>query len=102
MVGIVVGGFLWNWLGPIAFLLNAGVYAISFSIYRFGVDPTLDSSRPTAERVDLGRYLEILRGGHVWLLAPTWIAINAVLGLFTTQTIFQLVKVPNPKSPTRR
>jgi MFS family permease len=97
MVGIVVGGFLWNWLGPIAFLANAGVYAISLSIYRFGVDPKLDSSRPTAAKVDLGRYLEILRGGHVWLLAPTWIAINAVLGLFTTQTIFQLVKEPNPK-----
>jgi MFS family permease len=97
LMGFVVGGVLWNWLGPVAFLLNAAIYAISLSIYRFGVDPTLDSSRPTAERVDLSRYVEILRGSHVWLLAPTWIAINAVLGLFTTQTIFQLVRERNPK-----
>jgi len=39
----------------------------------------------------------LLKTSHVWLLAPTWIAVNAVLGLFTTQTIFQLVKEPNPK-----
>ena len=28
----------------------------------------------------LGRYRKILVGSHVWLLAPTWIAINATLG----------------------
>ena len=27
------------------------------------------------------RYLVILRGSHVWLLAPTWIAINAKMHL---------------------
>jgi predicted MFS family arabinose efflux permease len=45
---------------------------------------------------DLGRYRRILTGTHVWLLAPTWIAINAVLGLYTTQTIFQLVRERDP------
>jgi MFS family permease len=33
----------------------------------------------------------------VWLLAPTWIAINASLGLWTTQSIFQLVRKPEPQ-----
>jgi predicted MFS family arabinose efflux permease len=31
----------------------------------------------------------------VWLLAPTWIAINATLGLYTSQTLFQLVREPD-------
>ena len=33
----------------------------------------------------------------MWLLAPTWIAINATLGLFTSQTLFQLVREPAPQ-----
>ena len=49
------------------------------------------------ERGRLRRYARILRGSHVWLLAPTWIAINATLGLFTSQTLFQLVREPNPE-----
>jgi MFS family permease len=97
LVGFVVGGVLWKALGPGAFLANAVVYGVSLSIYRFGINPSLDSSQPTARNLPLSRYLEILRGSHVWLLAPTWIAINAVLGLYTTQTIFQLVNEPNPK-----
>jgi MFS family permease len=28
----------------------------------------------------------------VWLLAPTWIAMNAVLGLYTSQALFQLIR----------
>ncbi|HEX7951190.1 MAG TPA: MFS transporter [Candidatus Limnocylindrales bacterium] len=97
LLGFVVGGLLWEALGPTAFLANAVIYGVSLSIYRFGVDPALDSSRPTAKNLPVSRYVEILRGSHVWLLAPTWIAINAVLGLYTTQTIFQLVNEPNAK-----
>jgi predicted MFS family arabinose efflux permease len=32
----------------------------------------------------------------VWLLAPTWIAINAALGLYASQSLFTLVRTPNP------
>jgi MFS family permease len=94
---------------------------VSLSIYRWGVDRNLEASlqaaspsgaagggtmgtqatnttsRPKAGLVDLSRYRAILGRSHVWLLAPTWVAINAVLGLFTTQTIFQLVRTPDPK-----
>ena len=40
-------------------------------------------------------YVQILRTSHVWLLAPTWIAINAALGLWTTQSLFQLTQKPS-------
>jgi MFS family permease len=36
----------------------------------------------------------VLTSSRVWLLAPTWIAINAALGLWTSQSIFQLIKEP--------
>lgn len=100
MVGFVVAGPLFSVFGPQAFLLNALVYLVSFAIYRFGVpkhaepEPAARAHDPT---VGWHRYARILRGSHVWLLAPTWIAINATLGLYTSQTLFQLVREPNPQ-----
>jgi MFS family permease len=100
LAGFVVAGPLFEALGPIAFLVNAGLYAVSFSIYRWGVPPGAEPA-PSARGHDpgegFGRYLRILRGSHVWLLAPTWIAINATLGLYTSQTLFQLVRQPDPR-----
>ncbi|MEW5991156.1 MAG: MFS transporter [Chloroflexota bacterium] len=101
LAGFVLAGLLYAAVGPAAFILNAGLYAVSLSIYRFGVSPSLDvqpAPEPTSDgrHLDLGRYRRILSGSHVWLLAPTWIAINAVLGLYTTQTIFQLVRERDP------
>jgi MFS family permease len=100
--GFVAAGPLYSLFGPTAFLLNGVMYGVSLAIYRYGVDPGLDAQpdleAPERRRgVDLSRYRRILGHSHVWLLAPTWIAINAVLGLFTTQTIFQLVREPDPK-----
>ena len=98
MFGFVLGGVLFTALGPVAFIANALVYLVSFLIYRYGV-PEHAEPEPAARSHDpeegLRRYARILRGSHVWLLAPTWIAINATLGLFTSQTLFQLVREPS-------
>ncbi len=100
LAGFVIAGPLFEALGPIAFLVNAGLYAVSFAIYRWGVPPGAETA-PSARGHDpdegFRRYLRILRGSHVWLLAPTWIAINATLGLYTSQTLFQLVRKPDPR-----
>lgn len=99
MAGMVIAGPLFKLLGPVAFVANAGLYAVSFSIYKWGV-PAHAEPAPAARAHDraegLRRYLRILRGSHVWLLAPTWIAINATLGLYTSQTLFQLVRAKDP------
>jgi len=41
------------------------------------------------------RYRQLLASSHVWLLAPTWIAVNAAIGLWTSQSIFQLIREPD-------
>jgi MFS family permease len=101
MAGFVVAGPLFRVLGPSAFLVNAVVYSISFAIYRYGVprdaEPEPAHARAMHDGTHLERYVRILRSSHVWLLAPTWIAINATLGLYTSQTLFQLVRVPDPR-----
>ncbi|HYM52575.1 MAG TPA: MFS transporter [Candidatus Dormibacteraeota bacterium] len=112
--GIVAAGWLYDpnglGLGRGAFLLNAGIYLGSLLIYRYGVaelhhapaaaDPgsearPIDSAELRPRHFDLARYRQLMRAPQVWLLAPTWIALNAVLGAWTTQSVFQLVREPS-------
>lgn len=96
--GLVAAGPVYVALGRGGFLLNAVIYGISFLIYRFGVPPEQGQARATREpHPGRTRYAAILRSPSVWLLAPTWIAINAALGLWTSQSLFQLVKAPDPR-----
>jgi MFS family permease len=101
LAGFAVAGPMFAILGPVGFLVNGVLYLVSMSIYRWGVDRNLEASleAPHAKGssgIDFSRYRKILSQSHVWLIAPTWVAINAVLGLFTTQTIFQLVRRDEP------
>jgi MFS family permease len=95
--GIVLAGLLIDAFGVNAFFINAGIYAISFLIYRYGVKFREDlRAMRRADHGGFQRYIRILRSSHVWLLAPTWIAINAALGLWTNQSLFQLTQKPSP------
>ena len=109
-LGIVAAGALWTGLERNAFYLNAVLYGVSFLIYRYGVtesgrDPSVDADQETAEigaggvtalarGFDFGRYRRVLVNPAVWLLAPTWIAVNAFIGAWMSQSIFQLVNEP--------
>ena len=110
-VGAVVAGPLFEALGSTAFLANALVYGLSFAIYRFGVRPVdtdvaalaaaedrpLSSGEVRPEAFDFARYRRLFGTRSIWLLAPTWIALNAIVGAWTTQAFFQLVREnPDP------
>src|SRR4029079_18644172 len=80
--GVLYDGIpgVWAGLGRDAFLLNAGIYVISLLIYRYGVSmPPAEDDAIESVHGGWRRYREILLSSHVWLLAPTWIAINAAL-----------------------
>jgi MFS family permease len=87
-------------LGPTAFFLNALLYGASFLIFWTVKDPAGDLNAERAPHVGFGRYLELLRSAHVWLLAPTWIAVNASIGLWFSQSIFQFAQ-ENPDFPNQ-
>ena len=113
-VGAVVAGPLFELMGRGAFVANAVVYAASFAIYRYGVRPAADdasgrtaleeaaehpisSAEIRPQQLSLARYGRLLLTSGVWLLAPTWIALNAIIGAWTTQSVFQLVREnPDP------
>jgi len=111
-LGLVAAGGLWTLLDRNAFFLNAVLYGVSFLIYRYGVT---ESGHETAEELtreteelgaggvtgvargfNLARYRRVLANPAVWLLAPTWIAVNGFIGAWTSQSIFQLVNEPRP------
>ena len=111
-LGLVAAGGAWAVLERNAFFVNAVLYGVSFLIYRYGVTegrPGTIAERH-AEVGELGaggvgglarglsfeRYATVLRSRSVWLLAPTWIAVNAFIGVWTSQSIFQLVQEPAP------
>ena len=98
--GILYDGVpgVWNGLHRDAFLLNAGFYLVSLAIYRYGVgQPPGEREALAGEHSGWRRYGSILFSSHVWLLAPTWIAINAALGLWASQSLFQLIREPDPR-----
>jgi MFS family permease len=105
--GVVAAGGLFSLIGRNAFFVNAAIYVVSLLIYRYAVrkptghlgaqDITADGIAAIAlERFDFARYVGILRTPGVWLLAPTWIAVNAFVGVWTSQSIFQLVQKVRP------
>jgi MFS family permease len=98
-VGFIVAPKLFEAIGPNAFFLNALIYGVSFLIYRLGVkDPAGEQAAVAAQHVGIGRYVALVRSAHVLLLAPTWIAVNASIGLWFSQSLFQFSKA-NPKFP---
>jgi len=89
-LGFIVAPKLFETLGPSAFLLNAVFYGGSLAIYFFGVkDPTGEKDAVAREHTSLKRYMELVKHSGVWLLAPTWIAVNAAIGLWFSQSLFQ-------------
>lgn len=99
--GFIVAPKLFEALGPTAFLLNAVVYGGSFAIYRYGVkDAAGESEALTAPHTDVRRYLGLVSHSHVLLLAPTWIAVNASIGLWFSQSLFQF-RGGNPNFPNQ-
>ena len=98
-VGFIVAPTLFHELGANAFYLNAFVYALSFLIYWRGVkDPAGEVEAVESAHVGFGRYFALVRSSHVLLLAPTWIALNASIGLWFSQSLFQFSQA-NPDFP---
>jgi MFS family permease len=98
-IGFIVAGLLFQAIGRAAFLLNAIIYLGSFLIYRYGVaDPKGEREALAARHTSLRRYLSLVGHSHVLLLAPTWIAVNASIGAWFSQSLFQFAK-PNPRFP---
>jgi MFS family permease len=96
--GFAVAPIAFAAFGPAAFFLNAAIYGVSFLIFWIVEDPAGEAEAVKAPHVGFRRYIDLTRSAHVWLLAPTWIAVNASIGLWFSQSIFQFAQA-NPRFP---
>jgi MFS family permease len=95
--GTAAAGVFWL-LGPVAFFINGAFYVGSLLIYRYGVAaPETPAGPHHKPAYGWERYVKLVRQSHVWLLAPTWIALNGALGLYASQSLYALVRTPNPR-----
>jgi MFS family permease len=93
-VGPALAGVLWEGFGRHAFFLNCIFYAVALLLYAYGVhevprDRRAEIQAPVAVRAKtvsaVSRYMRIATNRKVLLFAPTWLAINAILGLWALQ-----------------
>ena len=94
-VGPALGGWLWESFGRPAFFLNCGFYLGALLLYAYGVSEVKRNRRMVAvgeghhsERsvgAEVRRYLRIATNRKVLLFTPTWLSINAILGLWALQ-----------------
>ena len=93
-VGPALAGILWDAFGRPAFFINCGFYAVAFGLYAYGVhevprerraDIEAPPAQSTAAAPPVSRYLRMATNQKVLLFAPTWLAINAILGLWALQ-----------------
>jgi MFS family permease len=87
-LGGLVGGRFWDIFHPLAFGLVALIYLFAAGLFFWGVQPKAKSlSRG-------GNPLTILRGvfadPFLKRLAPAWLAVNAIIGMWINQIGFQL------------
>ncbi len=92
-VGPALAGLLWDAYGRPAFFLNCGFYLVALALYAYGVSEVPRARQgdlagsPDAAPATLARYLRMVRNRKVLLFAPTWLAINAILGLWAGQGV---------------
>ncbi|MFI5259662.1 MAG: MFS transporter [Candidatus Limnocylindrales bacterium] len=93
-VGPALGSVLWERLGRPAFFLNCVFYATALCLYAYGVhevprerqaDIAATPSIAPRSGSEVSRYLRIATNRKVLLFAPTWLAINAILGMWALQ-----------------
>jgi len=93
-VGPALAGVLWENFGRPAFFVNCVSYAVALCLYAYGVhevprNRVADIEAPKEVRTratsEVSRYLRIATNRKVLLFAPTWLAINAILGLWALQ-----------------
>jgi MFS family permease len=92
-VGPAVAGELWVRLGRSAFFINCFFYLAALVMYAYGVSEVKrerrasTSARQTGRTfgAEVSRYLRMATNRRVLLFTPTWLSINAILGLWAIQ-----------------
>jgi MFS family permease len=87
-MGGITGGVLWEALQTIAFSTLALVYFVVMILFWWGLNRPFHLSRHSSN--PLATLKKDLSDPLLYRLAPAWLAINAVIGMWLTQIGYQL------------
>jgi MFS family permease len=96
IIGILIGGRLWDLFHAQAFTLNHAIYLLSLLVFGLGIRETLTlRTRRThaivhgarALRRAFNYYREALLTPEVLRFAPAWLTINILLGIWLNQIV---------------
>lgn len=101
-LGGLVAGLLWTAIRLYAFSALAGLYLLVAVLFYWGVRPHKASAeagqapaaRPPAPAHPFSGFIQALSDPLVRRLAPAWVAMNAIVGLWLTHVSFQLSGLP--------
>ncbi|MEW5718440.1 MAG: MFS transporter [Chloroflexota bacterium] len=111
VIGILIGGRLWDLFQANAFTLNHAIYIVSLAIFFFGIrektrkdtqghETNAIAHGAQAVRQSLDRYRDVFLSPIVLRFAPAWLTINIILGVWLNQIIGQLI-APRGRFPTQ-
>ncbi len=105
IIGILIGGRLWDLFHAQAFTLNHAIYLLSLLVFVLGIRETLRKRRTHAMvhgvralRRAFNYYREALLAPEVLRFAPAWLTINILLGIWLNQIVGQLL-APRERFP---
>ena len=89
VAGTALAGPLWEIFGANSFFINGAIYMVALALFAYGVKD--QHSRPThATENRLKRYAQLFSQRGILLFVPTWVAINAIVGVWVPQGLYLL------------
>jgi MFS family permease len=84
--GPVVAGLLYQLLGVNAFFVNAGLYLVTLGFFAIGIREAHVMPAELGNAAEsVRRLVRLATNRRILLFAPSWIALNAILGAWSSQ-----------------
>jgi len=84
VAGTALAGPLWAIFGPAAFAVNGAIYVLALLFFAYGVKD--EHAAPTHQTENrLRKYLKLFSQRGILLFVPTWVSINAIIGVWVPQ-----------------
>jgi len=84
VAGTALAGPLWAIFGPAAFAVNGVIYVLALLFFAYGVKDEHAAPPPQTEN-RLRKYLKLFSQRGILLFVPTWVSINAIIGVWVPQ-----------------
>jgi MFS family permease len=84
VAGTALAGPLWEIFGTTAFAINGGIYLLSLAFFAYGVKDE-HTAPPPHDEGRLRKYAKLFSQRGILLFVPTWVSINAIIGVWVPQ-----------------